>query len=139
MTIPQRLAASRPRCYLATTFAQVFEQSVLSRVSADTTAEEFQALQQSLIRLCLELEQQADWRHYPAAGTLSHSCVRDTYTQAAFLLKNLSLTQPMPPAPPPLEPPPLEPQEHSLEDIVNNIASAEDTFLGDTAEGETTD
>jgi hypothetical protein len=136
--IPQHLAASRPRCHLSTTFAQVFEQSILSRVTATTTTEQFQALQQSLILLCMELEQQADWRHYAAAGNLRHCCVRDIYTQAAFLLKNLTLTQPAPPAPQPPEPPP-EPKEHSLEDIVENIASAADTFLGDTAEGEKKD
>jgi hypothetical protein len=120
---PQKLDASRPRCHLATTFAQVFEQSMLSRVTATTTAEEFQALQQSLIRLCLELEQQADWRHYQAAGTLRHCCVRDTYTQAAFILKNCSLTQPAPPAPPPPAPPPPQPKPRSLTDVVKDFAA----------------
>jgi hypothetical protein len=128
---PNRLDASRPRCHLATTFAQVFEQSILSRVTASTTAEQFQALQQSLVLLCMELEQLADWRHYPAAGNLSHSCVRDTYTQAAFLLKNLSLTQPAPPAPPPPGPPPPEPKPRSLTDVVQDFKGMTDEDNGE--------
>jgi hypothetical protein len=127
MTAPKRLDASRPRCHLATTFAQVFEQSMLSRVTATTTAEEFQALQQSLILLCMELEQQADWRHYQAAGNLSHCCVRDSYTQAAFILKNCSLTQPAPPASPPPEPPPApEPKPRSPTDVVKDFKAMPD-------------
>jgi hypothetical protein len=101
---------------LATTFAQIVEQSILSRITATTTAEQFEALQQSLILLCMELEQQADWRHYAAASNLRHCCVRDIYTQAAFILKNLSLTQPPPPAPP--QPPP--PRE-TLADVARDL------------------
>jgi hypothetical protein len=114
---PHRLDASRPRCHLAATFAQIVEQSMLSRITETTTAEQFQALQQSLILLCMELEQQADWRHYQAAGFLSHCCVRDIYAQAAFTLKNLSLLQPAPPAPPP----PLPPRE-TPKDVVRDLA-----------------
>ena len=81
--------SSRPRCHLAATFAQIFEQSILSRITETTTAtdEQYQYAQQSLILLCIELEAQADWRHYAAAGNLRHCCVRDTYTQAVFILK----------------------------------------------------
>jgi hypothetical protein len=118
--IPQRLDASRPRCHLAATFAQIFEQSMLRRITETTTPEEFHTLQQSLMLLCLELEQQADWRHYQAAGTLRHCCVRDTYTQAAFILKNISLTQSAPPAPP-APPPPRETLADVLRDLKESL------------------
>jgi hypothetical protein len=115
-TAPHTLATSRPRCHAAATFAQIVEQSMLSRITETTTPEEFQTLQQSLMLLCLEFEQQADWRHYAGTDTLRHCCVRDIYTQAAFILKNLSLTQPPPPAPPP-PPPPRE----TLADVVRDL------------------
>jgi hypothetical protein len=114
---PHNLATSRPRCHLATTLAQIVEQSMLSRITETTTLEQFQTLQQSLMLLCLELEQQADWRHYASIDTVRHCCVRDIYTQAAFMLKNLSLTQPPPPAPPPTPPKPPE----TLKDVVEGL------------------
>jgi hypothetical protein len=113
---PQKLDTSRPRCHVATTFAQIVEQSILGHITEATTAEQFQNAQQSLILLCIELEQQADWRHYAAAGNLRHCCVRDIYTQAAFILKNLSLTQPAPPAPAPAPPP-----RETLADVVRDL------------------
>jgi hypothetical protein len=113
---PQKLDTSRPRCHVATTFAQIVEQSIFSRITEATTAEQFQHAQQSLILLCMELEQLADWRHYAAAGNLSHCCVRDIYTQAAFILKNLSLTKPAPPAP--AQPPP---SRDTLTDVLRDL------------------
>jgi hypothetical protein len=87
-------------------------------------------LQQSLMLLCLELEQQADWRHYAGTDTLRHCCVRDIYTQAAFMLKNLSLTQPPPPAPPP-PPPPRETPADVVRDLRDAIQpNPEATSLG---------
>jgi hypothetical protein len=127
---PHRLDASRPRCHLAATLAQIVEQSMLSRITETTTAEQFQLMQQSLILLCVELEQQADWRHYQAAGTLRHCCVRDIYTQAAFILKNLSLTQPAPPAPPPPQQQ-LTTREGIIIDVEESVStSSVETELG---------
>jgi hypothetical protein len=89
-TVPNKLDTSRPRCHLATTLAQIVEQSLLCRITESTTAEQFQLMQQTLILLCMELEQQADWRHYASTDTVRHCCVRDIYTQAVFILKHLA-------------------------------------------------
>jgi hypothetical protein len=139
---PQNLDAAGPRCQLATTFAQIVEQSMLRRVTETTTAEQFQVMQQSLILLCMELEAQADWRHYQAAGTLRHCCVRDIYTQAAFILKNLSLTTPLPPVPAPPQPPPApRPEPLSDEELLERLRTyvterANETFFGQEQAGD---
>jgi hypothetical protein len=131
MTLENRsLDTSQPRCHLATTFAQVADYSIFRRITERTLPDTFQAAQQSLILLCTELEKQADWSHY--AGSSSHCCVRDMYTQAAFLLKNLSVTQPAPePQAPPPEPVP-ESQEHSLDAVVETFEAADALYLGGT-------
>jgi hypothetical protein len=132
MTLENRsLDTSQPRCHLATTFAQIADHSIFRRITERTLPDTFQAAQQSLILLCTELEKQADWRHY--AGSSNHCCVRDMYTQAAFLLKNLSLTQPTQPAPEPapapLPDPVPAPQEHSLEAVVETFEAADAPIL----------
>jgi hypothetical protein len=139
---PHNLDAAGPRCHLATTFAQIVEQSMLRRVTETTTAEQFQVLQQSLILLCMELEAQADWRHYQAAGTRRHCCVRDIYTQAAFILKNLSLTTPPLPVPAqPPAPPAPKPQPLSDEDLMERLKTyvterTNETFFGQEQAGD---
>jgi hypothetical protein len=88
-------------CPQARAFAQLAEQSIFRTITDQTTPEQFQAAQLSLLQLCQRMEANLDLFHYPAAvGT--HQCIRDVYTEAAYRLKHFAIMQPEPlPEPPP--------------------------------------
>jgi hypothetical protein len=116
-------------CSHARTFAHVADQSIFSKITDQTTPEQFEAAQYSLLNLCQRLEANLDMFHYPSAvGT--HQCVRDVYTEAAYHLKHLAIMQPEPlPAPPPRQ------QVITIEGIVVDLeeelrTSREETYLG---------
>jgi hypothetical protein len=82
-------------CSEARAFAQLADQSIFSKITDQTTPEQFEEAQYSLLTLCQRLEANLDLFHYKAAvGT--HQCIRDAYTEAAYHLKNLAIMQPEP-------------------------------------------
>jgi hypothetical protein len=91
----------RQLCSAAFTFGQIVEQTIFAQLSDTTTQEQFQLAQQSLRRLCNELEARVNWDHYASASGSIHSCVRDVYDDAAARLRNLAIMQPPPPPPVP--------------------------------------
>jgi hypothetical protein len=82
-------AGSRPTCPHARTFIQIAEQTILSKITAATTPDQFVAGEEILRQLCHRLEAQVDMFHYPAA-TGDHWCVRDVYDHAVLALKGLA-------------------------------------------------
>jgi hypothetical protein len=124
----KQIASYKHLCSPAYSYAQILERTIFAKITDQTTPEQFQSAQQSLILLCREIEAQLDWTHYPAV-TGTHQCVRDIYTDAAFRLKNLALLQPAPQPPPPAQQ--LITREGIVIDLEERIqTSAEDTYLG---------
>jgi hypothetical protein len=82
-------------CPQAVAFDQLADQSIFRKITDQTTPEQFQAAQLSLLQLCQRVEANLDLFHFKAAvGT--HQCVRDVYTEAAYRLKHLAIMQPEP-------------------------------------------
>ena len=94
----ERRSQQRNLCSFAFTFAQIIEQTILSRITDRTTPEQLAAALQSLDELCHRFERQMDWSHFPASQGL-HACVRDVYTDAEFRLKNLAIMHQQAPEP----------------------------------------
>jgi hypothetical protein len=131
------LSAGAPLCTFSDSFYRTVRETIFQQLTKETTGAQWQAARESLTRLREELEQEIYPMHY---GSLvgRHRCVNQLFREAWTRLRGLEILQPVPAPQPPPEPAP-EPQEHSLEDIVENIESADNTFLGDTAEGENKD
>jgi hypothetical protein len=132
-----QLSAGAPLCTFSDSFYRTVRDSIFQQLTTGTTTAQFQEATECILRLRDELQQAIYPMHY---GSLvgRHRCVDHLYREAVARLRNLEVMQPVPIPQPPPEPPP-EPEEHSLEDVVANIESAADTFLGDTAEGEKKD
>jgi hypothetical protein len=133
-----QLSAGAPLCMFSDSFYRTVRESIFQQLTKETTRAQFQEAAEHLVRLREELEQAIYPMHYGALVG-RHRCVDHLYREAVARLRGLEIMQPVPAPQPPPEPPPPEPQEHSLEDVVENIESADDTFLGDTAEGEKKD
>jgi hypothetical protein len=98
---PRSMSSYQSLCSQARAFAQLADQSIFSKITDQTTPEQFEAAQLSLLNLCQRLEANLDLFHY-AAVVGTHECIRDVYTEAAYRLKNLAIMQPEPlPEPPP--------------------------------------
>jgi hypothetical protein len=98
---PRSSSSYQSLCSHARAFAQLADQSIFQKVTDQTTPEQFEAAQYSLLQLCQRLEANMDLFHY-ASVSGTHQCVRDVYTEAAYRLKHLAIMQPEPlPEPPP--------------------------------------
>jgi hypothetical protein len=82
-------------CRDSYTVAKLYEQTIFEKITPETTADQFAAAQQSLLRLCERFESNLDLFHY-AAISGSHQCVRDVYEDARARLENLAIMQPKP-------------------------------------------
>lgn len=121
--------AVSPRCVYADTFYRTARDAVFAKLTADTTAKQFQAAQASLDQLREELVTDMPPMHYAAlVGT--HQCVKDVYKEAVGRLRSLALLQPEPLPPPPPEPPePQPPLTHEdVEDIFQSLPP--ETYFG---------
>jgi hypothetical protein len=121
--------ASSPRCVYADTFYRTARDAVFKRLTEATTANQFQAAQESLDQLRQELEQDMPAMHFSSLiGT--HLCVKHLYREAVARLRSLALLQPEPLPPPPPEPP--EPQPPLTHEDVENLFRKlpPDTYFG---------
>jgi hypothetical protein len=131
------LSAGAPLCVFSDEFYRTGREAVFQQLTTDTTPQQFQAAKESLTRHRDELVTDMPAMHYGSlVGT--HRCVNHLYREAKARLRSLAIMQPVP-IPHPPEPPPPEPKEHSLEEVVENIESADNTFLGDTEAAEERD
>jgi hypothetical protein len=128
-----QLSAGAPLCTFSDSFYRTVRESIFQQLTKETTTAQFQEATERILRLRDELQQAIYPMHYGALVG-RHRCVDHLYREAVARLRSLEITQPVPVPQPPPEPPPPDPQEHSLEDVADNIAPADDTFLGDTGE-----
>jgi hypothetical protein len=132
-----QLSAGAPLCELSDSFYRTVRETIFQQLTTDTTPEQWQAAMDCLTRLREELEQAIRPMHYGALVG-RHRCVNHLYREASARLRNLQIMQPVP-LPQQPEPEAPEPTEQSLEDVVDTFETTYETFLGNTAEGESTD
>jgi hypothetical protein len=113
----ERNSQHRRLCSYALTFAHIGEQTILAKVTDETTKEQCEIAQRQLLELATWLAGQATLFHYPTT-TGTHFCVWDIYTDLSMRLKNLYLMQ----KPEPHQPPPA-PRSKPLtpEEIINDL------------------
>jgi hypothetical protein len=98
MTSDWNLPSGSPRCVYADTLYRTAKDAIFSKLTKDTTPEQFQAALESLTLLREELERDMPAMHYGALiGT--HRCVNDVYREAVARLRCLAVLTP-PPKPP---------------------------------------
>jgi hypothetical protein len=121
--------AASPRCVYADTFYRTAKDAVFAKLTEATTANQFQAAQESLLLLRQELETDMPPMHF-ASLIGRHLCVKDVYREAIARLRSLALLQPEPAPPPPEEKEdPQPPLTH--EDVERQFQSLPpDTFFG---------
>ena len=118
------LAAGTPLCVFSDAFYRTSREAVFQQLTATTTAEQFQAAQESLQRHRDKLVTDMPAMHYGAlVGT--HRCVNHLFREASARLRSLQILQPAP-APQPPEPPPPEPKPRSLQDVIQDFAGMTD-------------
>jgi hypothetical protein len=127
-----KLPADLPLCLYSNMFYRTAQDSIFSQLTDDTTPDQFEQAQASLLQMKEELEKDMPRIHY-ASHIGTHVCVGMLYKEGSLRLKNLAALQP--------EPLPLEtvPQPLTPEDIVNNLendlpTNLQDTLLGDEKE-----
>jgi hypothetical protein len=124
----ERFPEPHRRCQLASMLTDIFETSILTRITDQTTPEQFRAAQHSLLLLYQRLEGQKGWAHYSSPQG-RHTCVREAYTEAVYKLKNLAIMQPE------IVPPAAKQQVITVEGVVIDLeeeyrTSREETDLG---------
>jgi hypothetical protein len=112
------LSAGAPLCVFSDSFYRTIRDTIFRQLTKDTTAEQFQAAQESILRLRQELVQDMPAMHY---GTLvgTHRCVKDLFKEARARLRSLEIMQPVPEPPP--EPPAPPPKPRSLTDVLKEL------------------
>jgi hypothetical protein len=107
------LSAGAPLCTVSDSFYRTVRETIFQQLTKETTAEQFQAAQETLVPLRDELQQDLYPMHY---GSLvgRHRCLDQVFREAAARLRGLQIMQPAPT----LEPPP--PPE-TLADVVRDL------------------
>jgi DNA-directed RNA polymerase specialized sigma24 family protein len=131
------LSAGAPLCELSDACYRTIHETIFQQLTKDTTPEQWQAAQESLLRLRDELVRDIRPMHYGALIG-RHRCVDQVFKEARARLRGLEIMQPQP-VPEQPAPPVPEPQEHSLEDVVETFETTDELFLGDTGEGDKQD
>jgi hypothetical protein len=124
-----QLSAGAPPCVVSDSFYRIVRETIFQHLTKETTAEQWQAAQESLTRLRDELQQAIRPMHY---GSLvgGHRCLDHIFREAAARLRNLELMQPPPPDPPE-PPPPRETLDAVVRDLRDKIQpNPQETTLG---------
>ncbi len=112
------LSAGAPLCSISDSFYRTVRETIFQQLTPETTVEQWQVAQESLVRLRDELQQAIYPMHYGSlVGT--HRCLDHVFREAAARLRSLEIMQPVPPPPPP-PPPPRE----TPADVVRDLADA---------------
>jgi hypothetical protein len=125
------LSAGAPLCSFSDCFYRTVREMIFQQLTTQTTPEQWQAAQESLVRLRNELQQAIYPMHY---GSLvgSHRCLDHLYREAVARLRGLEIMQPVP------QPPPPRHQVITPEGIVRDLeekiqSSTQETDLGSDA------
>jgi hypothetical protein len=95
-----QLSAGAPLCVFSDSFYRTVREAIFQQLTTETTAEQWQAAQESLVRLRDELAQDIYPMHY--GGLVGrHRCVDHLYREAVARLRGLEIMQPAPKSPPP--------------------------------------
>ena len=108
------LSAGAPLCTVSDSFYRTVRETIFQQLTKETTAAQWRAAKESLIRLRDELQQAIRPMHY---GSLvgGHRCIDHLFREAAARLRALEIMQPVPvPEPPP------QPRE-TLKDVVEDL------------------
>lgn len=125
-------------CDQATWLLQIAQQGFFSQVGDHFTNEQYEEGLAALTKLYEQVRATMHPLHYrSASGRAQHFCLDLALEAVKFRLKGLLICRqpPAPPLPPPKKKP-LTPEEtvRYLEEVIQQ--SAQDTYLGDTAEEE---
>lgn len=104
-----------PVCGYYQVFEAIAKDTIFTRLTPQTTKEQYEQVQECLVLLRNELQRRLDWRHFPSATGPPHRCLADCCLEAVFRLKNLSLLAPKAPIDAP------KPRVLSPEDVVDNL------------------
>jgi hypothetical protein len=109
------LSAGAPLCTVSDSFYRTVRETLFQQLTKETTMEQWQAAQESLVHLRDELQQAIYPMHY---GSLvgRHRCLDHVFREAVARLRGLEIMQPVPPTP---QPPPKPPE--TLKDVVEGL------------------
>ena len=109
------LSAGAPLCTVSDSFYRTVRETLFQQLTKETTMEQCQAAQESLVHLRDELQQAIYPMHY---GSLvgRHRCLDHVFREAVARLRGLEIMQPVPPTP---QPPPKSPE--TLKDVVEGL------------------
>jgi hypothetical protein len=126
-----QLSAGAPLCVFSDSFYRTVREAIFQQLTKTAPPEQFQAAQESLLRLRDELVQDMPAMHYGSlVGT--HRCVNHLFKEARARLRGLEIMQ-LPPPPPPAPKQQLITREGVVIALEEKLqTSSEETDLGTT-------
>jgi hypothetical protein len=121
--------AVSPRCVYSETLYRTARDAIFTKLTEATTANQFQAAQESLLLLRQDLETDMPPMHF-ASLIGRHQCVKDVYREAVARLRSLQIMQPVPLPPEPEAP---QPTTLSRQDVLETFEEEfpPQTFMGE--------